>query len=175
IIKVVKMSFFSKIFGKKSNRKFLGVRWFCDKCNDYLNKQEGFNDYLGTWKCQRCGFVNIISDQNISNECCRPKTDNRCAITCLYDDKLTEEDFRELAVDVAKSIKRLTVQVENHFVFGTVKTNSGISEWNFKLDFNDYGKISGQYWISFDNNQESDIPKVYGDRLKVEIIKTLNN
>ena len=60
-------------------------------------------------------------------------------------------------------------------MFGTVKTNSGINDWNFKLDFNDYGKISGQYWISFDNNKESDIPRVYGDRLKDEIIKGLNN
>jgi len=169
------MSFWSKLFRVDNNKKYPGVKWYCDKCNDYLNKQEGFNDYLGTWKCQRCGFVNIISDQNISNECCRPKMDNRCAITCVYDVKLTEEDFRNLAIDVAKSIKRLTVKVENHFVFGTVKTNSGISEWNFRLDFNDYGKISGQYWISFVNNPESDIPKVYGDRLKGEIIKILNN
>lgn len=43
----------------------LGVAWFCDKCNASLDTQNGFDWHLEEWKCQKCGFVNSLSEENI--------------------------------------------------------------------------------------------------------------
>ena len=41
------------------------VFWFCDKCNSYLNIQEGFNRKAVTWKCKKCGYVSALVDDNL--------------------------------------------------------------------------------------------------------------
>lgn len=88
---------------------------------------------------------------------------------CRFTDELTREDFREIAIRVAKPIKRLKVTVENEFVIGEVKTTSGINTWNFKLDYNDYGKITGRYWFRYFGNTDSQIPDSYAKQLKIAI------
>ncbi len=45
--------------------RFPDVDWFCDRCNDHLNAQDGFNDDKYTCKCQKCGHKNSISRDNI--------------------------------------------------------------------------------------------------------------
>lgn len=49
-----------------------------------------------------------------------------------------------------------------------VLSQSGISEWEFELDFNDYGKITGSYWI-YSDNYDSMIPKALGNSIQEEI------
>lgn len=44
------------------------------------------------------------------------------------------------------------MKVENEFVIDDVKTTSGINTWNFKLDYNDFGKVTdarkdGKRWL----------------------------
>ena len=41
--------------------------WFCDNCNDYLNKQKGFENNDGKWICIKCGHVNIISKEKLKD------------------------------------------------------------------------------------------------------------
>lgn len=68
-----------------------------------------------------------------------------------------------------KGIRRITsLYAEGAMVYGTVHSQSGISDWCFSVDFNDYGKLTGAYWISTDNN-DSDIPKVVADRIAQQI------
>ena len=88
---------------------------------------------------------------------------------CHFSPALTQSDFKELAISVAKPIKRLRVSVENEFVVGEVRTSSGINTWTFKLDFNDYGRISGRYWFRFRDNVDSQIPDSYAKQLKSAI------
>lgn len=45
------------------------VFWFCDKCNAYLNNQEGFDRHLQHWVCEKCGFDNNITDDNVVGFC----------------------------------------------------------------------------------------------------------
>ena len=52
--------------------------WYCDECNAYLNDQEGFNTYEGTWTCTECGYENYINEYNI-----------------VDDDNYNEEDYDE--------------------------------------------------------------------------------
>lgn len=43
-----------------------------------------------------------------------------------------------------------------------VQSQSGISEWEFWVDFNDYGHITGRFWWHTDNS-DSNIPEKFGD------------
>lgn len=45
-----------------SQESFMGgyLYWFCDKCEMFLNLQDGFNTDSGIWKCRRCGFENDV-------------------------------------------------------------------------------------------------------------------
>ena len=79
---------------------------------------------------------------------------------------LTREVFEEAVRTEAKKIKRIVAVelVDNGIVKGTVRSQSGISEWKFDIDFNDYGKITGKYWIE-SSNSDSDIPWILAKRI----------
>lgn len=42
-----------------------GCDWTCDFCGTNLNKQAGFNTFLGSWGCTSCGSMNDVSKNNI--------------------------------------------------------------------------------------------------------------
>lgn len=84
---------------------------------------------------------------------------------CQFTDANLQSQFISLVELSAKPIKRLTATVSEHMVYGTVRSQSGISSWEFRLDFNDYGRVTGEYWCYSDNN-DSKIPKSLGDSIK---------
>ncbi len=45
------------------------VFWFCDKCNAYLNSQEGFDKCADKHLCKVCGYENNITFYNIKGMC----------------------------------------------------------------------------------------------------------
>ena len=82
---------------------------------------------------------------------------------CQFVDGFTEIEFRQMVLNAGNSIKRIKrITMDGPFVFGVVHSQSGISEWEFKLDVNDYGHITGKYWLSSDN-EDSNIPNRLGD------------
>ena len=96
-------------------------------------------------------------------------TKPRTSYIFSFDDNLTETDFYNIVKKEGKSIRRITnLYAANSKVYGTVRSQSGISEWHFKIDFNDYGELTGRYWILSDND-DSDIPKVIADRIAEQI------
>jgi len=83
-----------------------------------------------------------------------------------FPDNIKQSDFNHLVEFSAKHIKRLTnIYVDGHNVYGTVRSQSGISNWEFRLDFNDYGILSGKYWC-YSRNTDSTIPNRLGDKIK---------
>ena len=46
--------------GDDLDRRFPGIEWYCDRCEDRLDLQPGFDDHLRVWKCTRCGYKNPI-------------------------------------------------------------------------------------------------------------------
>ena len=84
---------------------------------------------------------------------------------CHFDDANQQSKFTSLVEYSARHIKRLTATVSGHMVYGTVRSQSGISTWEFRLDFNDYGRVTGEYWCYTDNN-DSNIPRSLGDSIK---------
>lgn len=94
---------------------------------------------------------------------------------CQFHDGISESEFREMVYQEAKRIKRLIeLEIDGPIINGTVESQSGLSDWNFKIDFNDYGHISGRYWLS-SNNSDSIIPKSLAERISKSIKKKLNN
>ncbi len=45
------------------------VFWFCDKCEAYLNNQEGFNKKSAKHICRNCGYENDTTFNNIKGIC----------------------------------------------------------------------------------------------------------
>lgn len=83
----------------------------------------------------------------------------------LFDDGISEMEFRVLVRREAKKIKRIkSVEFNGPIVKGKVISQSGISEWSFRIDLNDYGHFSNRYWIS-SNNDDSNIPKIFAQRI----------
>lgn len=53
-------------------------------------------------------------------------------------------------------------------VYGSVRSQSGLTEWDFTIDFNDYGKISGAYWL-WSENEDSLIPEYIAKEMQKKI------
>ena len=98
------------------------------------------------------------------------KEERRMNSYCGFTDGISQEEFEAIALSSKKRIKRLTdISVEGPIVYGTVQSHSGISEWCFKVDFNDFGHLTGNYWLSTDND-DSDIPYRVAESIQDAII-----
>ena len=51
--------------GDDLDKRFPGIEWYCDRCGEHLNEQEGFDDHHHIWKCTNCGYKNEIEIRNI--------------------------------------------------------------------------------------------------------------
>ena len=75
-----------------------------------------------------------------------------------------------MALKVTKKIKRVkNISVSGPFVCGEVESQSGISTWDFCVDFNDYGHITGKYWIRSEND-DSSIPSRIGEMISEQLL-----
>lgn len=44
-----------------------GCDWCCDDCEALLNEQSGFTVTDGVWECEKCGCINDVTEDNITN------------------------------------------------------------------------------------------------------------
>ena len=70
-----------------------------------------------------------------------------------FDSRMSFEEFKALAINIAKPIKRLYVEVESHYVKGTVRTISGLDYWKFEET--KYVVISRHICFDLDNKSYS--------------------
>ncbi|MEE3471739.1 MAG: PASTA domain-containing protein [Butyrivibrio hungatei] len=90
--------------------------------------------------------------------------------SCHYTDGISQALFEHMAHTVAKNIKRIKyIHIDGLTILCLVKTNSGLSKFGFEVDFNDYGHITGRYWLKSDND-ESSIPNRFAETMKYMII-----
>ena len=86
-----------------------------------------------------------------------------------FPDNISKNEFEEIVQAATKKIKRVTQVVVDEFnITCKVISQSGISDWNFTIDFNDYGHLTGKYWIS-SGNLDSQIPSIVAERIAQEI------
>ncbi len=97
------------------------------------------------------------------------ETERRRLSPLWFDPRLTQNDFNELVQDIAGR----TPRVDTAWVIGmTVKLRvasiSGLSAWTAEIDFNDYGRLTGTYWLDTEN-PDSLIPEHFADKVRAQI------
>ncbi len=81
---------------------------------------------------------------------------------CRFSDGFSQQEFEELALQLGRKIKRITkIWVEGATVHCTVESLKHISQWNFSVDFNDWGHVTGTFWTQ-SGNHDSSIPHSFG-------------
>ena len=125
---------------------------------------------MAFWEIVTIGAIGALIRKGIKNAEERAEEERRRKNTpCGFTDGISREQFELIAKEAGRHIKRLIkLSVDGPVVYGTVRTQSGLSEWDFKVDFNDYGHITGKYWLSSDND-DSNIPGHVADNMSTMI------
>lgn len=102
------------------------------------------------------------------------ETNRRRNSPLTFDDGVTHAEFIELARDIAKSAPR----VEDVVVTGMsatlhVRSSSGLTTWTADIDFNDYGHLTGAYWMKSENT-DSLIPAHFANTMRQQIEKRVS-
>ncbi|MCT1396642.1 hypothetical protein M4D51_13000 [Microbacterium sp. p3-SID338] len=88
-----------------------------------------------------------------------------------FDSRLTQHDFTTMASNLAQKTPRVFGAVTDGLVVTIfVRSNSGLTTWSAELDFNDYGRATGRYWIRTENAQ-SPIPELIANSLRDQIVQ----
>ena len=104
------------------------------------------------------------------------ESNRRKNTTFHYPREISCEKFEEIVRQSIRPIKKKIqdIYVANGIVYGTVISQSGLSEWSFTLDFNDYGKLTGNFWLTSENH-DSHLPERLGNVIQNQINRLLNN
>ena len=115
------------------------------------------------------GLLALVNKANKEEQARIEENNRRKNTPCLFDGPISEEEFQAVVRSAAKSIRRLKIlEIDGPVVKCSVRSASGITTWEFSLDFNDYGNITGECWMETDN-EESTIPSVLKERIRDEL------
>lgn len=113
------------------------------------------------------GLIGIGAKKIIEN--CRAaweERQRRRSTPIIFPDGFDRSSFENLVREEAGKIDRIVhVEIRDGDIECLVRSRSGISEWSFIIDLNDYGSLVGQYWI-WTENHDSDIPRIFADRIQ---------
>lgn len=100
----------------------------------------------------------------------RKELERQLASFCKYADGVSKEQFDEIIRSAEKIVRRrrISLTVNRSVVVGTVESASGLSTWQFSLDFNDNGHMTGQVRIRSEND-DSKIPFVIAKHISEQI------
>ena len=99
------------------------------------------------------------------------ETQRRKSSPLSFDDGVTREEFAAIAQDAARRAPRVShVDVAGMTTTLHVRSNSGLTTWTAEVDFNDYGHLTGAYWISTQND-DSLVPEHFAKAVRAEIRK----
>ena len=94
---------------------------------------------------------------------------------CRFQDGISYQEFQQMAHSVRKRLKRINkITIEGAKIECVVESQTGVSEWKFVVDFNDWGHITGAYWMGVEN-YDSSIPEKFGRDLSEQIKYILSN
>ena len=92
----------------------------------------------------------------------------------VFSQEIPIQLFNYAVEKAIKKIKRInSFYINGPIVEAWVTTQSGINEWWFKIDFNNYGHYTGKYWIKSEN-KDSEIPDRVAQLIVEEISRRLN-
>lgn len=78
-----------------------------------------------------------------------------------FEDEISESDFKLMVAAAKKGINRLvSLTSVGPVVYGTVLSESGDYQWDFQVDFNDFGQITGTYYVYGEQKYDAIVNKV---------------
>ncbi len=88
------------------------IDWYCDECGSYLNQQEGFSTDQIFCTCNKCGWINTISEESIltDEQYAKFKSSGFTSYNDYIDDyyeKLDEKEQATLEEKFRESLKDL--------------------------------------------------------------------
>lgn len=87
---------------------------------------------------------------------------------------ITDTELIGIVQEAAKRIGRITeITVNDAVVQGIVLSQNKLSTWSFSIDFNDDGRLTGNYTVLSDN-MDSTIPQRLAKEISKEILYRLN-
>ncbi len=100
--------------------------------------------------------------------------DKRREMPCLFKYGISFSEFEDIAYSAARTIKRIkNVNVSGAKITCTVESNTGYTDWEFYVDFNNWGHITGVFWGHSDNT-DSPIYEYYGKAVSRAIHELLD-
>lgn len=100
--------------------------------------------------------------------------ERRQNIPCKFNNGIDENDFARIIKSTSKQFRRIksasTTGAEVNIKYCS---QSGITQYWASIDFNDYGEITGKYWIN-NENSDSNIPKAFADAISENIQKGID-
>ena len=115
------------------------------------------------------GLLALLNQANKEEQAKIEENKRRMNMLCSFDGPISYDEFQSVVHSTARTIRRLKVMgIDGPIVRCSVRSSCGLSTWEFTLDFNDYGDITGKCWTSSDN-EESTIPSVFAKRIQEEL------
>lgn len=97
------------------------------------------------------------------------ETRRRKSTPAEFDDRFTRRDFEALVSTSAAKVPRLeSFNISSLVVTLRIRSNSGVSAWEAEVDFNDYGRATGRYWITSANDQ-SPLPQFFANAVSESV------
>lgn len=97
------------------------------------------------------------------------ETHRRRSSPLSFDQGVSRLELAELMQDVARRTPRvISVDVAGMLGVICVRSSSGLSTWTAEVDFNDYGQLTGKYWLK-SRNPDSSVPEHYARAVRTEI------
>lgn len=91
----------------------------------------------------------------------------------VFDSGITQEEFVALATDTAQTLPRLHgLEVMGMTVLLDIASNTGLSVWSARVDFSDYGRLTGRFWLTSENH-DSPIPEHFADQVQEQLVERL--
>lgn len=101
------------------------------------------------------------------------ETRRRRSSPLQFNEALTPVDFIEIVQEAARRTSRVRdAVVAGMTIVLHVRSNTGLSIWNAEVDFNDYGHLTGTYWLNTENSNSA-IPKHFADLVQAEIMQRI--
>ena len=89
---------------------------------------------------------------------------------CHFCDGITQEEFDEIVHKVTRRIKRIKeCWTEGSLVVCNVYSQSHISVWQFWIEFNDHGRLSGDWTHWHRENTQSDMVESVANQISEAI------
>ena len=89
---------------------------------------------------------------------------------CHFDEEISKESFYVMVKRAGEDMQDvISLSADGPIVYGVARSQNKPIGWNFNISFNDYGNLTGKYWITTEN-KSSDIPEKIASRIAKQII-----